>query len=120
MVKDWKSLTDIAGTQKMVINRVTLVDQDISIEGEFELPPMAKLGADDQVFVAAFVQSDGSIKEMERLFGVSYPTIKGRLTRIGAQLEFVQTNPPPSQSEILDLLQRGEITADEALARLKP
>ncbi len=81
---------------------------------------MARLNADDQVFVAAFVQSHGSIKEMERLFGVSYPTIKSRLSRIGEQLEFVQTNPPPTPGEILDLLQKGEISAQEALERLKP
>jgi hypothetical protein len=50
---------------------------------------------DDQIFITAFVRSHGSIKEMERVFGVSYPTIKARLTRIAASLEFVETIPLP-------------------------
>ena len=41
---------------------------------------------DDQVFIGAFVRSHGSIKEMERLFGVSYPTIKNRLNRLSQAL----------------------------------
>ena len=61
--------------------------------GLFELPRLALLSAEDQVFVAAFVRSHGSIKEMEQVFGVSYPTIKARLNRIAGSLEFVETDP---------------------------
>ena len=50
---------------------------------------------EDQVFVAAFLKSHGSIKEMEQVFGVSYPTVKARLNRIAGQLEFVETDPKP-------------------------
>ena len=56
---------------------------------------------------------------MEQVFGVSYPTIKARLNRIAGSLEFVETNPIPSQSEILDRLNRGEITAQEAIQLIK-
>ena len=96
-----------------------LADQDIAIEGQFELPDLARLDADDQVFVTAFVCSHGSIKEMERVFGVSYPTIKARLNRIAQSLAFVEVNPVPSRTEILDRLKRGEITADEAIRELE-
>jgi hypothetical protein len=65
------------------------------------------------------VKSHGSIKEMEQVFGVSYPTIKARLNRIAGALEFVDTDPTPSRNEILDRLSRGEITADEAIAVLE-
>jgi hypothetical protein len=71
------------------------------------------------VFVTAFVRSHGSIKEMERTFGVSYPTIKNRLNRIASSLEFVDTDPAPSRSEVLDRLKRGEITAPEAIRELE-
>ena len=56
---------------------------------------------------------------MERVFGVSYPTIKARLNRIGEQLDFVDTNPAPSRVEILERLSRGEITADDAIRLLE-
>ena len=75
-------------------------------------------GLDDQVFVAAFVRSHGSIKEMERTFGVSYPTIKSRLNRITQLLDFVETDPAPSRADVIDRLRRGEITARQALSEL--
>ncbi len=90
----------------MVVERVRIAPHDsqgsgIAIEGQFELPQLARFGWDDQVFIAAFLRSHGSIKEMERVFGVSYPTIKSRLTRIANSLEFVETNPRPSREEVL-------------------
>jgi hypothetical protein len=102
-----------------VVERVRLADQDVAVEGRFALPQLARLSAEDQVFVTAFVCSHGSIKEMERVFGVSYPTIKARLNRIAESLDFVEVNPMPSRSEILDRLQRGEITAAEAVQEME-
>ena len=67
--------------------------QDVAIEGRFEVPPLARLSAEDQTFVAAFVRCHGSIKQMEKFFGVSYPTIKNRLNRIGALLPFAEIEP---------------------------
>src|SRR2546423_761350 len=86
---DWQELTRLTEGRPIVIERVRLADQDIAIEGRFELPQLARLGLEDQVFIVAFVRSHGSIKEMEQVFGVSYPTIKSRLTRIAKSLEFV-------------------------------
>ncbi len=117
--KDWQELTQLTQGRPIVVERVRLADKDIAIEGSFELPQLARLAMDDQIFIVAFVRSHGSIKEMERVFGVSYPTIKSRLTRIAASLEFVETNPTPSKAEILDRLQRGEITADAAIKELE-
>ena len=82
------------------------------------MPPLVRLSAEDQVFVMAFVRSHGSIKEMERVFGISYPTVKNRLDRLAQQLEFVETDPVASQSQILTQLAHGEITAEEAIERL--
>lgn len=96
-----------------------LANKDIAIEGSFELPQLARLSLEDQVFIVAFVRSHGSIKEMEQIFGVSYPTIKSRLNRIAGSLEFVDTNPSPSRTEVLDRLTRGEISAQDAIRELQ-
>jgi hypothetical protein len=116
---DWQELTQLTQGQRIVVERVRLADKDIAIEGSFELPQLARLSSDDQVFITAFVRSHGSIKEMEQVFGVSYPTIKARLTRIAESLEFVETNPTPSRTEVLDRLKRGEITAQDAIRELE-
>jgi len=116
---DWQELTQLTQGQPIVVERVRVAGKDIAIEGHFELPQLARLSLEDQVFVTAFVRSHGSIKEMEQVFGVSYPTIKSRLNRIAQSLEFVDTNPTPSRVEILNRLKRGEITAQDAIRELE-
>jgi hypothetical protein len=116
---DWQELTNLTRNRPFVVERVRLAGSDIAIEGEFEPPQLAQLSVEDQVFVTAFVRSHGSIKEMERIFGVSYPTIKSRLNRIAGQLSFVETDPGPSQADIIERLRRGEIDAQRALAELE-
>ena len=116
---DWQELTKLTQGQPILIERVRIADKDITIEGRFELPQLARLNQEDQVFITAFVRSHGSIKEMEQIFGVSYPTIKSRLNRIASSLEFVETNPAPSRAEVLDRLKRGEISAQDAIQELE-
>jgi len=118
MTKEWQELTKLTGSRPVMITKVKL-DDGIAIEGDFELPPLARLSAEDQVFVAAFVRCHGSIKQMETYFGVSYPTIKNRLNRIGSQLEFVEIEAEPERTEILDSLERGEISVEDALKKLQ-
>jgi len=120
---DWQELTRLTGGQPFVVERVRLSERDIAIEGAFAPPQLARLSGEDQVFVAAFLRSHGSIKEMEQMFGVSYPTIKARLNRIAASLDFIDESPAPARSEVraevLDRLASGEITADQAIAALE-
>ena len=82
MIAEWNELTRLTRGEDIVIERVRLSDSKISIEGEFELPPLARLSAEDQVFMIAFIQCHGSIKDMEQMFGISYPTVKNRLNRL--------------------------------------
>ncbi len=125
MSSDWQELTRLTGGSPIEIERVRLTQSDIAIEGRFVLPPLAQLSSEDQTFVSAFVRCHGSIKQMEKYFGVSYPTIKNRLNRIGAQLPFAETEATPDAAGaettggVLDRLDRGELTVKQALERLK-
>src|SRR5271168_2209729 len=115
MPNDWKDLTSLTRGAHIAVERVRVVDTGIAIEGAFELPPLAQLPMEDQVFIGAFVRSHGSIKEMERLFGVSYPTVKARLNRLSEALGLglaveTEAEPRQSSSDILARLERGEIT----------
>src|SRR5476651_343343 len=126
---DWQALTKLTAGDPFTIERVRLTTQDVAIEGQFELPPLAQLPAEDQTFVAAFVRCHGSIKQMEQFFGVSYPTIKNRLNRIGAQLPFAEIDPEPESQperppvtpagELLSQLERGTLSVDEVLRQLR-
>ena len=116
---DWQQLTDLTQNKEITIERVKVVESGLSIEGNFELPPLARLNMEDQIFVAAFVKSHGSIKDMEQLYGVSYPSIKNRLNRISKTFDFIDLTPVNSAGDILEDLDRGNISFDQAMNALK-
>jgi hypothetical protein len=128
MPADWNDLIGLTGKRPIVVEKVRVMGTETRIEGEFTLPTLATLGAEDQVFVTAFVRSHGSIKRMEQLFGVSYPTIKNRLNRIGNSLDFVDISPEedaepvaavPSPADVLDQISSGELDVDQAVRMLR-
>ncbi len=119
MPSPWYELTALTREKEFVVTSVRMSDTGISIQGEFELPSLARLSDEDQVFVAHFIRIHGSIKEMEQAFGVSYPTIKARLNKIAGQLKFVEVVPASKREEILAKLERGEISAKEAAEQLR-
>lgn len=86
-------------------------------EGQFEVSPLARLPLEDQVFVMAFVRHHGSLRRMEGLFGISYPTVKNRLYAITKRLDQSFEGPSPN-SRVLEQLATGDITVDEALRRI--
>ena len=52
------------------------------INGQYELPSLARLSPDDQAFILDFVKVSGSLKEMARLLRLSYPTVRNRLDEV--------------------------------------
>ena len=119
MAKEWHELTEMTRGKPITVERVRLVGSDIAVEGSFTLPPLANLSAEDQIFVMAFVRCHGSIKDMEEMFGISYPTVKNRINRIADQFQFVEmVVPAPVQEDVISELEKGEITPDEAVRRL--
>lgn len=118
-LKDWQELTQWTRGEPLVVERVRIPSQGVAIEGAFELPELARLGLEDQVFIVAFVRSHGSIKAMEATFGVSYPTIKARLNRIAERLSFVDVSPRPSSTEILEQLKAGKISVQDAIEEME-
>ena len=118
MAQDWKELTELTRGADLEVERLRLKENRVAIEGSFELPPLARLTLEDQIFVTAFIRSQGSIKGMEKLFGISYPTVKNRLNSIAGKLEFIEIDPPAPESEILGELDRGEISVEDAIKKL--
>ena len=127
MIHEWQTLTKMAQGKAVKITRVQIPETDISIEGEFKLPPLARLSTEDQLFAAVFLKTHGSIKQMEKFFGISYPTVKNRLNKIAAQLDMVNIDVVIEESgrdkeermDLLDKLGNGEISLDDALKGLE-
>ena len=118
MASDWSDLTGLLNGAHFVVERVRVPETGIAIEGEFLPSPFALLPPEDQVFAVAFLKSRGNMRQMERIFGISYPTVKNRLDRIADQLDFIEVEERREDSGVLARLDRGEITVDEALEQL--
>jgi|Deesub1362B_J571_1020462.scaffolds.fasta_scaffold02376_2 hypothetical protein len=92
----------------------------IEIEGNFEIPPFFNLEKKDLDFLLLFLKTWGNLSEMAKIMGVSYPTIRSRfqgfLSKIGLESEI---SFEKDISEILDMLEKGEITPEEAEKRIK-
>jgi hypothetical protein len=121
MEHSWDTLTRLTGGKRCVVTSVRVPQDDIAIQGTFALPPLAELTMDEQLFVAAFIKTHGSIKQMESVFGISYPTVKNRLNAIASKLDIMDVSVTVSNpvSSILDRLEQGDIDVAQALKEIK-
>lgn len=89
-----------------------------TIKGKFGEGDLSALTSVQLEFVKTFLLCQGNIKEVEKELGISYPTVKNRLSEITAVLTAPQI---PSQDEILNVLdeiERGEISVEKALKKI--
>ncbi len=85
----------------------------------FESCSVCRLPQDMYQFLMTFIRTRGSIKEMEKELGVSYPTVRGRMDELQRLLGFTPGGSTQSAKDVLDMLERGEINTEEAEAMLK-
>lgn len=106
---------------KVVVTELCCTDCKTTINGSFELPQFAALAQDEENFLRVFLAARGSIKEVERQLGISYPTVKGKLESLLNKLGLgsLQEEAKRRRLEIVEKLERGEITAQEAIGQLK-
>ena len=90
------------------------------IENQFELSKFDYLNSEQRGFIEVFLKSRGNIKDVEKELGISYPTVRAKLDEVITALGYVVAKQKPSidKKEIVDMLEKGEITADEALRML--
>lgn len=91
----------------------------VRVEGPVAVNEFAALSTDDLHFLRIFVHCEGSIREMEAALGVSYPTIKARLARLKERLTAAPAAAPAETMGVLMALERGEISAEEAVEKVR-
>ena len=95
----------------------------IRVEGKFRMNEFATLAEEDLHFLRIFIRSEGRIRDMESALGLSYPTIRTRLTALKEKL-VAAARPPEEETresagEILEKLRTGELPFDEAMERIR-
>lgn len=89
------------------------------ISGDFEKCE-STLGVSDEIFdfIKVFISAEGSIKQAEKILNCSYPKIKNLLKKTKAALDLDEKEEVDS-GEIIDLINKGEFSVEEALKKLK-
>ncbi len=104
----------------LLVTRLECEESGIKIEGRFTPNEFAVLPEENLEFLRLYVKVRGNLKEVERILGVSYPTVRLRFEKLLLALGYeVGPDPAEERSTILDLLERGEIDAEEASKRLQ-
>lgn len=110
---------------ELYISELTSEETGIMIRGNFEIPRYAKLDTEMLDFLEIFLRCRGMLNGVERELGISYPTARARLdTLLGAlNLSPIEARERTDKNadkrkKILEQLEKGEITADEAKKKL--
>lgn len=106
--------------KQLNITRMQCTHCHTTIENEFELSSFASLSKEQLRFIEVFLKCRGNIKEVEKVLGVSYPTVRGKLDDIITLLGYSTTKKVVAidRKKIISMLEKGEITADEAISLL--
>lgn len=104
------------------VTRVFCNSCKTSIEGRFELCKFCKLTQEQKQFIDIFIKCRGNIKEVEKELGISYPTVKNKLEDVAGALGYKsepEQTDASKRKEVLEKLNNGEISVEEALVLMK-
>lgn len=106
----------------------------IQVQGPFHWNEFVTLDAEDLHFLRIFIRCEGRVRDMEPALGLSYPTIRSRLSDLKNKLagpaeeaerqaaeakKKAAKSESDTVSEILAELEKGKLTFDEAMKRIK-
>lgn len=107
----------------IIITEIQCANCHLKMQGEFKPGLFSTLSEDQLTFVRAFLRVRGNLSEMEKVLGVSYPTIRNKLEEINQALERAELEPALSPNEsrnaILEQVAAGKLDAAQALKQLQ-
>ncbi len=109
--------------EALEVTRLECPASGVRIEGRFVPNEFALLPEEQLEYLRLFVRVRGNLKEVERILGLSYPTVRARFETLLRTLGYEAYEAPPDlkleRTDILALLEKGEIDAEEATKRLQ-
>ncbi|WP_223595598.1 DUF2089 domain-containing protein [Neobacillus bataviensis] len=107
-------------SRQLKITKLQCTHCQTTVENEFQLSKFAALGQEQLQFIETFLKCRGNIKEVEKELGISYPTVRGKLDDIITSLGYTTNKKMEiDKKKIVSMLEKGEITAEEAIHLLK-
>ena len=68
--------------ERLGISKMNCHSCGTEVSGDYDIPRLMRLSPREVEFAEAFITSSGSLKEMARLMGASYPTVRNLLDEI--------------------------------------
>lgn len=104
----------------LIVERLRCKKCGTIIENEFELSKLSYLSSEQLKFIEVFLQCRGNIKDVEKELGISYPTVRSKLDEVITAMGFsIDKKVQVDSTDIIDRLEKGEISAEEAVKLLK-
>ena len=107
---------------RLKVSRMLCGECGLVVEGDFTTSRLGLLPPAQQEFVEIFLASRGNIREVERVLGISYPTVRKRLDEVLTALgtNALQASEEQRQrEEILSKIEKGELSAKEGARLLR-
>lgn len=106
-------------SSKLFISKLKCSRCATVIENDFEMSKFEYLSGEQLKFIEVFLKNRGNIKDVERELGISYPTVRAKLDEVIGALGYnVSKEPSVDKKKIVDMLDKGEITPDQAIKML--
>ncbi|GBF05796.1 hypothetical protein DAERI_060056 [Deinococcus aerius] len=105
-------------TEAPLVTELRFPTSGVTVRGVFELNEFATLSPENLDFLRLYIRVRGNLKEVERVLGISYPTVRARFDTLLRAIGYEPELADP-QAEVLERLERGEITPDEAARKLR-
>jgi hypothetical protein len=103
----------------MAVSELTCESCGTSVRGRFPVPDLCRLPDELYQFLVVFIKNRGVIRDVEKELGISYPTVRSRLDMVLAALGFGEQGPGADSGQVIEMLERGEISAEEAEKMLR-
>lgn len=110
---------------ELTITRLHCQVCDTTLEGRFTAGPFGHLSHEQLNFIETFIRCEGKINRMETELELSYPTIRNRLHDVIRALGYEPGKEEPvdvpedKRDQVLEDLEAGRITADDAMRILR-
>lgn len=108
---------------KLKIKKLQCTSCRTTIENDFSFSKFQYLSEEQMQFIEIFIKCRGSIKDVEKQMGISYPTVRAKLDEviasIGGKDLSKEISKSESTSDVIKALENGEVSPDEAVKMLK-
>ncbi|ANQ53520.1 hypothetical protein XJ44_03190 [Thermosipho affectus] len=105
----------------MKVTQLKCQHDNVTVSGVFTVSPLAFLDEEDMKFIILFLRSRGNLKEMERITGIGYFTLRGKLEKLLNKmgLKPFESSETEGSEDVFEKLKKGVISVEDALNILK-